>query len=152
MGNIRDHQCNDYLAEYDVVKVSSADDKHQRRLGLVGVLSNAEGLYGEGAFGGATVTDPWEALEKYQKKLEEEENVDLVLPLCHLSMSQDKKTCKNFNFPVILSGHDHFKVDEVHHGTRILKPGQDAKNSVILDLVWKSSDAEKPEIHAETVP
>ena len=35
----------------------------------------------------------------------------MILPLCHLYEFQDEKTCEMFDFPVVLSGHDHHKVD-----------------------------------------
>ena len=33
----------------------------------------------------------------------QEKGCDLVLPLCHLYENQDEITCRNFDFPVILS-------------------------------------------------
>ena len=32
---------------------------------MIGVLSNVPSLYKPGAFGGATITDPWECLAEY---------------------------------------------------------------------------------------
>ena len=34
---------------------------------------------------------------------------DLIIPLCHLYEPQDERTAREFDFPVILSGHDHRK-------------------------------------------
>jgi len=146
-----DYEAVDKTVEYAVETGKCADGKHARRLGMIGVLSDSKSLYAKNAFGGATITDPWEALKKYKKILEEDEKVDLVLPLCHLYVPQDKKTCKMFDFPVVLSGHDHHVVDEVYDDSRLLKPGSDAKHAWILDLVWQSEDAEKPDIEAELV-
>ena len=56
----------------------------------------------------------------YKEKLEKDEHCDLVLPLCHLYEFQDEMTCQNFDFPVILSGHDHHVVDRHVNGTRLL--------------------------------
>lgn len=65
---------------------------------------------------------------------------------------QDIVTCERFDFPVVLSGHDHHVVDEVHHGTRLLKAGSDANNAIVLDITWASKDAScKPTITAEVV-
>lgn len=91
-------------------------------------------------------------MKEYNEKLKNEHNCDLVLPLCHLYEYQDEKTCREFNFPVILSGHDHHRVDRVVNGTRLLKPGMDANYAVILDLIWESSKSESvPTITASTV-
>ena len=105
------------------VEVVSADQRNRRRVGIVAVLSNDPILYSPGAFGGAVIRDPWETLEEYKRKLEHDEGVDLVLPLCHLYEWQDNVTASRFDFPVILSGHDHHEVDRVINGTRLLKPG-----------------------------
>lgn len=48
--------------------------------------------------------------QRYNKKLRSE-GCDMILPLCHLYEFQDEKTCEMFDFPVVLSGHDHHKVD-----------------------------------------
>ena len=42
----------------------------------------------------------------------------MVLPLCHLYEFQDEKTCEMFDFPVVLSGHDHHKVDRSVRGVK----------------------------------
>ena len=65
---------------------------------------------------------------------------------------QDERTCREFDFPVVLSGHDHHRVDRVVEGSRLLKPGMDAHYAVVLDLTWDSADsAAAPEIAVETV-
>ena len=109
--NMLNHDAMEYQQEYDVVDISAPDGSHSRRIGLCAVLSNEKGLYAHfkepGAFGGATITDPWETLAKYKKVLQEDEGCDFVLPLEHLYVPDDHKTCEMFDFPVILSGHDH---------------------------------------------
>lgn len=131
--------------EMEIIDLKSSTQS--RRVGLVGVLSNEPNLYKPGAFGSATIEDPWETLAYYKKLLEKDHGCDLVLPLCHLYESQDEITCKNFDFPVILSGHDHHIVDRVVDGTRILKPGSDAHHAIQLDLIWDSADS-RPRIEA----
>ena len=42
----------------------SADGSNSRKLGMVGVLSNTPELYKPGAFGGATIEDPWECMDR----------------------------------------------------------------------------------------
>lgn len=125
--------------EMEIIDLKSSTQS--RRVGLVAVLSNEPNLYKPGAFGSATIEDPWETLAHYKKLLEKDHGCDLVLPLCHLYESQDEITCQNFDFPVILSGHDHHIVDRVVDGTRILKPGSDAHHAIQLDLIWDSADS-----------
>ena len=112
--------------EHEVIELKTS--LGTRRVGLVAVLSNEPNLYKPGAFGGAEIEDPWETLEFYKAYLEQHLSCDLVLPLCHLYEQQDEVTCRRFDFPVVLSGHDHHVVDRVVDGTRILKPGSDAEN------------------------
>lgn len=128
----------------EVLEVRSRGGKNSRRIGLVGVLSDEATLYKPGAFGGATIEDPWKTLAFYKEKLEKEQKCDLVVPLCHLYESQDEITCRNFDFPVILSGHDHHVVDRTISGTRLLKPGSDARFCIQLDLVWDHPGPDAP--------
>eukprot|EP00930_Biecheleria_cincta_P044799 TRINITY_DN30851_c0_g1_i1.p1 TRINITY_DN30851_c0_g1~~TRINITY_DN30851_c0_g1_i1.p1 ORF type:complete len:705 (+),score=145.59 TRINITY_DN30851_c0_g1_i1:26-2140(+) len=137
--NMQDHEsfqsCKCQIA-YDIVEVKSADGLNTRKVGLIAVLSDEPNLYKPGAFGNAKIKDPWATLTEYKRILEEEEGCDLVLPLCHLYEHQDERTAREFDFPVILSGHDHHVVDRVVNGTRILKPGSDAHCAIVLDLTW----------------
>ena len=136
-----------------VMEVVSPDGSNKRKLGMCGVLSADPKLYRPGAFGGATIDDPWESLQHYSAKLKNEKGCDMVLPLCHLYEYQDEKTCRDFDFPVILSGHDHHRVDRVINVTRLLKPGMDGHHAIILDLIWDSVQAEStPTIQASTIP
>jgi 2',3'-cyclic-nucleotide 2'-phosphodiesterase (5'-nucleotidase family) len=118
-----DHDEMEHQQEYDVVEIDSPDGSNKRKVGLCAVLSDDPALYSHfkapGAFGGATITDPWEALTKYKDILENQEGCDTVLPLQHLYVPDDHRTCRDFDFPVILSGHDHHRVDEVVEGTRL---------------------------------
>jgi hypothetical protein len=154
-----DHDAMDAQKEFDVVEVCSPDGSNDRKVGLVAVLSNDPKLYEHfkgGAFGGATIDDPWETLTRLQKKLmgaDSEYNCDTIIPLQHLYVPDDHVTCKNFDFPVILSGHDHHKVDEVVEGTRLLKPGMDAVFATVLEMSWANAAAEgnKPNVKARFV-
>lgn len=135
----------------DIILLKSADGSNTRKIGMCAVLSNDPGLYKKSAFNGAKIDDPWETLKVYKAKLENEDGVDLTVPLCHLYEFQDEKTCKEFDFPLILSGHDHHCVDRIIEGTRLLKPGQDARCAIIVDITWPSADSISPEIEAKTV-
>ncbi|KAL7567910.1 hypothetical protein ACA910_019625 [Epithemia clementina (nom. ined.)] len=155
--NMLDHEAMESQQEYEIVELQSQDGANQRRVGLCAVLSDDPALYSHfkapGAFGGATLTDPWEALAKYKKLLENEHNCDLVIPLEHLYVPDDHRTCREFDFPVVLSGHDHHRVDEVVHGTRLLKPGMNALFSTVLEVSWPNQEHEggKPRIRARFV-
>jgi len=143
--NMLDHEAMESQQEYDVVEFTSPDGTNTRKLGLCAVLSDDPALYSHfkapGAFGGATITDPWQALTKYQTILEQEHGCDMVLPLQHLYVPDDHRTCRDYNFPVILSGHDHHRVDQVVDGTRLLKPGMNGEYATVLELSWPDSSS-----------
>lgn len=151
--NMLDHEAMDHQVEYAVVDIPSPNGKQTRKVGLVAVLSDDPKLYANfkppGAFGGATITDPWEALTKYQDILKD--RVDMILPLQHLYVPDDHKTCENFDFPVVLSGHDHHRVDETVNGTRLLKPGMNAVYSTMLQISWEDETTVSPMIRAKFV-
>ena len=142
------HEAMDAQQEYDVIELTSPDGKNSRKVGLCAVLSDDPALYSHfkapGAFGGATITDPWNALAKYKILLEEEEGCDLVIPLQHLYVNDDVKTCKEFNFPVVLSGHDHHKVKEVIDGSYLIKPGMNGDYATVLEIEWDDIKAKDP--------
>jgi 2',3'-cyclic-nucleotide 2'-phosphodiesterase (5'-nucleotidase family) len=151
--NMLDHAAMDFQQEFDVVEVDSLDGSNKRKVGLMAVMSSDPALYNHfkapGAFGGATITDPWEALTKYKKLLEgPDHNCDLVVPLQHTYVPDDHRTCREFDFPVMLSGHDHHRVDEIVDGTRLLKPGMNAKYATVLEVSWEDATSEKPKIRA----
>jgi len=148
----------DHQKPFDIVEVVSPDGSNTRRVGLVAVLSDDPGLYSQfkapGAFGGATIRDPWQVLAELKARLEGPEyNCDVVIPLQHTYVPDDHKTCREFDFPVLLSGHDHHRVDEVIEGTRLLKPGLDAVYATVLELSWEDSSSPKgsPQIRANFV-
>lgn len=151
--NMQDHesfQTCPCQRDSEVIEVRSADGNNVRRVGMIAVLSNDPKLYKPGAFGGATITDPWKTLAEYKEKLEKS-GCDLVLPLCHLYEEQDERTAREFDFPVILSGHDHHIVDKVVEGTRILKPGSDGLFAVMLDITWDNESSVLPHIEVQLV-
>ena len=157
--NMLDHDAMDAQDEYDIVEITSPDGSNTRKVGLVAVLSDDKALYSHfkapGAFGGATITDPWEALAKYKSLLMDgpEHKCDMILPLQHTYVPDDHKTCERFDFPVIMSGHDHHRVDEIVSGTRLLKPGMNAVYATVLEISWDSKDSpsESPKIRSRFV-
>lgn len=147
----------DHQKPFEIVEIVSPDGANKRRVGLVAVLSDDPGLYSQfkspGAFGGATIRDPWDTLAEYKELLEGPEyNCDVVLPLQHTYVPDDYKTCREFDFPVVLSGHDHHRVDEVVEGTRLLKPGLDGIYATVLELSWDDESSETgPKVFATFV-
>ncbi len=154
--NMLNHEAMESQQEYDVVEISSADGTQTRRVGLVACLSDDPALYANfkapGAFGGATIDCPWATLRRLKAKLEDDERCDLVVPLQHTYVPDDHRTCREFDVPLVLSGHDHHRVDEVVDGTRLLKPGLDAIYATVLTIEWADSNQAKPTIEAEFVP
>lgn len=153
--NMLDHEAMDHQQEFDVVEITSPDGTQTRKVGLTAVLSDDPALYSHfkapGAFGGATIDDPWETLAKYKGILEDREGCDIVVPLQHLYVPDDHKTCREFDFPVILSGHDHHRVDEVIEGSRLLKPGMNAEHATVLEISWPDGASAKPNIRSRFV-
>lgn len=134
-----------------LIHLASTDGSNERKVGMCAVLSDSPSLYKPGAFGGAKIEDPWETLKKYKAQLESDDKVDIVLPLCHLYEFQDERTCNEFDFPLILSGHDHHIVDRVINNTRLIKPGQDCRNACVIDITWDDAGAKSPRITCKNV-
>jgi 2',3'-cyclic-nucleotide 2'-phosphodiesterase (5'-nucleotidase family) len=147
--NMLDHDAMDAQKEYEVIELTSKDGLNKRKVGLTAVLSDDPALYSHfegGPFGGATISNPWEALAKYKEILERQEKCDIVVPLQHLYTPEDYKTCQEFDFPVILSGHDHHVVDDVVEGTRLIKPGMNAIKAAVVEICWNDHNNDKPTI------
>eukprot|EP00545_Synedropsis_sp_CCMP1620_P013291 CAMPEP_0119009982 /NCGR_PEP_ID=MMETSP1176-20130426/4715_1 /TAXON_ID=265551 /ORGANISM="Synedropsis recta cf, Strain CCMP1620" /LENGTH=588 /DNA_ID=CAMNT_0006962567 /DNA_START=58 /DNA_END=1821 /DNA_ORIENTATION=- len=139
--NMQDHEAMEYQLPFEIIEVTSPDGTNKRKVGLIAVLSDDPALYkhfqAPGAFGGAMIRDPWETLREYKEMLEQPPySCDLVIPLQHMYVPDDHKTCRMFDFPVILSGHDHHRVDDTIQGTRLLKPGLDAVYATVLEVGW----------------
>lgn len=153
--NMQSYEMMHLQKPYEIITVESADGSQTRRIGLIAVLTDDWHLYKKfkppGAFNGAKIECPWETLRKYKKILEEDEQCDLVIPLQHLYEAEDQRTLEEFDFPIVLSGHDHHRVDKEVQGSRLLKPGSDGKCATILDISWEAADAAKPEISWQMV-
>ena len=153
--NMQTHDAMKYQKPYDVVQVESQDGTNVRKIGLIAVLSNDPKLYSHfkapGPFGGAKIECPWETMRKYKALLEDEEGCDIVVPLEHLYVPENERTCREFDFPVILSGHDHHRVDEIVSGTRLIKPGMDGVYATVLELVWENAEQSEPKIRSTFV-
>jgi 2',3'-cyclic-nucleotide 2'-phosphodiesterase (5'-nucleotidase family) len=160
--NMQSHESMKYdcSVPYEIIEVASADGQHKHKIGFLGLLSNDPKLYShfkEPAFGGATIEDPWETLAKYKKILEEEHGCDLVVPLEHMYIPENVKTTEKYkdcgSIPLILSGHDHHRVDQVINNTRLIKPGMDGVHAAVIQIVYdKNKPDAKPNIRSTFVP
>ncbi|KAI2493471.1 hypothetical protein MHU86_21089 [Fragilaria crotonensis] len=154
--NMQDHDAMKHQVPFEIIEVPSPDGSHCRRVGLIAVLSDDPALYRQfdapGAFGGATIRNPWEVLKEYKEMLEGAPyNCDLVIPLEHVYVPEDHITCSDFDFPIVLSGHDHHRVDETVDGTRLIKPGCDAEYAAVVEVCWDGQESSKPTVTSRFV-
>lgn len=138
-------------SDYCVVEVGDA--KNKKRVAILGLLSDDPCLYRPNAFGGAVkdgMESPKQAINRLLAKSIDVKEADLLVPLTHLDLSDDVVLANTYGgelFPVILGGHDHFFVNEVHNGCHIVKAGMDAHTFSVTNFVWKNdSDKESPEV------
>ena len=57
-------ECLGLKVDHAVLELVSPDGTNSRKLGMIGVVSNTPELYKPGAFGGATIEDPWECMAR----------------------------------------------------------------------------------------
>ena len=130
---------------YDIVKVGT------RRVALLGLLTDDPSLYRPGAFGDAVIQPIVTATEMIQTN--DLVGVDLIVPLTHQGMAEDRAFCRHFagKFPVVCGGHDHEMFDETVEGGRIIKTGMDATHAAVIDIQWDKDD-NKPQVHVQMIP
>ena len=147
--NMQSHEAMPHQVPTAIIDCRSSrvdSGTHTRRVGLISMLTDQPGLYRPNAFNGAKIEDPWETARIYKKRLETGPNaVDLVVPLCHLYEPQDEKTCKEFDFPIVISGHDHHTVDRMISGSRLVKAGSDGHKAAIIDITWANAFSTEPD-------
>jgi len=118
--------------------IVSAGDK---KVALLGLLTEDPSLYRLTSFGGATIRPVNAVTEELIEELQGK--VDLIVPLTHQSMEPtDRAFCERFgggHFPLVLGGHDHEMFDEVINGCRVLKTGMDAENAAVIDIEWSGA-------------
>ena len=145
------------LPEYSILEVPARGQT--RRVGLLGLLCDYPRIFIEGALGGAappkeSVND---AAVRFRDKLKDEEAVDLVLPLTHQGIADDRilsaMTLEDQEtplFPVVLGGHDHdVFIEQAGNGSWVVKAGSDAHKTAIVDIIWESEDATLPQVSVE---
>jgi len=115
-----------------------------RRVLMLGLLTDDKNLYREDSFGGLERgPGGWEPVEASLRRVMSDEallaDVDLVLPLTHMALDADIRLAEAFDLPLILGGHDHYAVNDLFSGTRIVKAAADAKNVAVVDIIWDSN-------------
>jgi 2',3'-cyclic-nucleotide 2'-phosphodiesterase (5'-nucleotidase family) len=128
-------------------KITSKDGSHTRNIALIGLLVHSPNTYRSTAFDGAfkSITPVNETAISLNEKLKGEH--DLVIPLTHQLMEDDRKLGKTGIFPLILGAHDHDDHEEKYDsGSVVLKSGMDAHKVYVIDIVWANKETQKPEI------
>jgi 5'-nucleotidase len=122
----------------------------KRRVALLGLVTHDPALYRPGAFGGATIEPIVDATHRFLTELHPV--VDLIVPMTHQGIQQDRDFCTIFHdrFPIVCGGHDHTPYDEVQAGCRILKAGMDATKVIVIDITWDNTDADDATTDVET--
>jgi len=112
-------------AVISVASSSSTNQGRERKIALLGLLTEDPSLYRLRAFADAHIVPILDATDKYLKE-KRQEQFDLIIPLTHRGIIQDREFCQRFGgntFPVVLGGHDHEFFEETVNGSRILKTG-----------------------------
>lgn len=147
------------LPEYSIVEVSGAEN-HKRRIALLGLLTEDPSLYRKGAFGDCKIEPLEESALKWFDLIHEREaangGVDAIIPLTHQVMPFDRQLAKSSaaakkNFPIIIGGHDHEPYFEDVEGCKIVKTGMDGTKIAIIELLWLSKAAIKPDVSVQIV-
>jgi len=125
------------LPEYAVFDITSGGQS--KKIGLLGLNTIDKNLYQEGAFGGAmeTALPVIETARALRKKLVEELGCDLVIPMTHQVMPEDRQFAQaQMGFPLIIGAHDHDPYLEEVAGATIVKTGADATMAAVIDITW----------------
>ena len=121
-----------------------------KKVGLLGLLTADPAVYRPGSFADCEIQPVIETTE--EKLLPSlKGRVDLILPLTHQSIEDDREFCEAFGcdvFPVIIGGHDHTIFQETVNGCRVSKTGYDAQHVAVIDIRW-SSQQPRPTIAIE---
>jgi len=107
------------------------------------------------AFGGAhdSIVPIVEAAPKWANEVMESHPwLDAVIPITHQDMPEDAALAKTGLFPVIIGGHDHDTIHEMHGSCPIVKAGMDAATAAIIDLEWTDGMYMRPNVHVRLVP
>ncbi len=126
---------------HDIVSVVLAAGHDEVRVGLIGVVVDDPTIYRRPPFGGTRLLPARETARTVATALVHDGVADLVVPLTHLPLAEDRLLAKEQRTPpfrIILGGHDHAEVLEWVDGTCIAKAGHDAARAIIVELAWPS--------------
>jgi 5'-nucleotidase len=144
---------------HDIIEVHHVPSGTTKKVGLLGLLTEDPSVYRPGVFGGAMIEPILTCCDEYigEGCGIDPSSVDLIIPLTHQRMSEDRTFCERFGgtlFPLVIGGHDHEAFDEVCNGSRIIKVGMDAVKTAIIDITWSSAteDSVPPNVQVELVP
>jgi len=124
------------------------------------LLTEDPSLYRKGAFGDCKIDPLEESALKWFELIHEREaangGVDAIIPLTHQVMPFDRQLAKSSaaakkNFPIIIGGHDHEPYFEDVDGCKIVKTGMDGTKIAIIELLWLSKAATKPDVSVQVV-
>uniref|UniRef100_A0A7S0W998 EF-hand domain-containing protein n=1 Tax=Hemiselmis tepida TaxID=464990 RepID=A0A7S0W998_9CRYP len=140
------------LPEYRILEIEAGGQK--RKIGIIGLLTIDSNLYRVGAFGGAmeTATPVYETAERLKKVLMEEHGCDVVIPMTHQVMAEDREMARlKMGFPLLVAAHDHDPYCEEVEGCWIVKTGCDATQAAVIDLVWAdaSTPGDRPKVEIQ---
>ncbi|AUX48743.1 uncharacterized protein SOCE26_102840 [Sorangium cellulosum] len=143
------------LPTHQIMEVSRPGGRSVR-VGLIGVLVHAQGLYRPGAFGGYAIEPANETAVRWAGRLVREEGCACVIPITHQSRGEDlalARMQRDPRFPVVLGGHEHeVSLDDVD-GCWVIKAGTEAVSAAVVDLVWpaEAPPAGEPDLPAVAV-
>lgn len=135
------------LPTYDLVQVGAY------KVGLFAVVSEDPTVYRRPPFGGTPMLPARAAALAMSESLERDHQVDLIIPLTHLPVAEDRilAQARRPPYPLILGGHDHVEILEEVAGTTIAKAGHDAERAIIADFTWTEAPHPTLQIRMEAV-
>jgi len=151
------------LPAWDIIRVSGPGQ--ERRVALLGLLTEDPGLYRQGSYAGATIEPVEAAFERAIRDLQRV-GVDAVVPMTHQDMPDDVRLAEKWGprgseragapgdlppMSVILGGHDHEVMYETAAGCQIIKSGSEAEYIAVVDITWDSPEAKAPRVHVSLV-
>jgi 5'-nucleotidase len=175
----------DDLPEYCVISIGGVDspsggvnNQPPYTVVLFGLLTDDPSLYRPNAFGGTDSVEiipiskrTEQLLQEFYGSVDTENHPDLILPLTHQSVQDDRIFAQAFGhyFPVVCGGHDHEVYNECiipgeplasvkplhcYETCCIVKAGMDAESAGVIDFVWNGSERNDniPQITVEIVP
>jgi 2',3'-cyclic-nucleotide 2'-phosphodiesterase (5'-nucleotidase family) len=118
------------------------------RVGFIGLISTTEQM-GSARLRGIVPTDPFDATAKYLKVLDQEK-VDAVVALTHLSIAEDEELVDRFpRIDVVIGGHEHYPITVTRNRTLISKAGSEARFVARIDLAKRGASLDR---HFELIP